>query len=123
MRTGLRTFVRLTFGNWLSGSYLGLAAFFLVFGFAINGSYVGGLLGGLLGLPTLLVLVTAINSLGAWARGDAVVVCVVVFSYTFQAFLLGLSARAVRARSQRSGGVRSDSRLTTRGAGSKTDRA
>ncbi|MEU2391474.1 hypothetical protein [Streptomyces sp. NPDC007369] len=110
MRTGLRTFVRLTFGNWLSVSYLGLAAFFLVFGFGINGSYVGGLLGGLLGLPTLLVLVTVINSLGAWAQGTAVMACVVVFSYTFQAFLLGLLVRAVRTRSQRAGGVESGSR-------------
>ncbi|MFJ9646039.1 SCO4225 family membrane protein [Streptomyces sp. NPDC004244] len=106
MRAGLRTFVRLTFGNWLSGSYLGLAAFLLVFGFGVNGSYAGGLLGGLLGLPTLLVLVALVNSLGSWARGDVVTVSVVVFSYTFQAFLLGLLVRAVRARPRRAGAVR-----------------
>ncbi|MFD0268787.1 SCO4225 family membrane protein [Streptomyces sp. NPDC127106] len=115
MRAGLRTFVRLTFCNWLSGSYLGLAAFFLGFGFGVNGSYVGGLLGGLLSLPTLVVLVTVVKSLGAWAQGDVVMVCVLVFSYLFQAFLLGLLARAVRTRSQRSGGVRKGSRADLMG--------
>ncbi|MEU3778251.1 hypothetical protein AB0F11_34635 [Streptomyces sp. NPDC032472] len=107
MRAGLRTFVRLTFGNWWSGTYLAVVAFFLLFGFGVNDSYVAGLLGGLLGMPTLLVLFGVVNSLGAWAQTDVVTVCLIVATYTFQAFMLGLLVRTVRAKLQRSGGVRS----------------
>ncbi|MER7468346.1 hypothetical protein [Streptomyces sp. NPDC097981] len=105
MRSELRTFVRLTIGNWLSGSYLALAAFFLLFGFGVNGSYVAGLFAGLLALPTGVVLIAVVNSLGAWAQTGVAAVCILLFSYTFQAFLLGLFLRAVRRRSARSGRI------------------
>ncbi|MEW2416470.1 hypothetical protein AB0953_22475 [Streptomyces sp. NPDC046866] len=117
MPAALRTFARLAFGNRWSGSYLGLAAFFLLFGFAVHGSYVGGLLGGLLGMPTVLVVLTVAGSLGSWAQGDAVTVCLLVFAYTFQAFLLGLLVRTVRSRKRPSGAVRSGA------TGGRPDRA
>ncbi|MEU6863565.1 hypothetical protein ABZ924_09865 [Streptomyces sp. NPDC046876] len=109
MRPGLRTFVRLTFGNWWSGTYLALVAFFLLFGFGVNGSYVAGLLGGLLGMPTIFVLFGVAGSLGSWARTGTVTVFLVVAAYTFQAFMIGLLVRRVRSKWQRSGGVRSGS--------------
>ncbi|KOU14506.1 hypothetical protein ADK52_36710 [Streptomyces sp. WM6372] len=102
MRSGLRTFVRTAFGNWLSVSYLALAAFFLLFGFGVNGSYVAGLLGVALTLPTGAVLLVVVKSLGTWAETDLVVCCLLLFSYTFQAYALGLLVRAARRKSERS---------------------
>ncbi|MEV8533776.1 hypothetical protein [Streptomyces sp. NPDC051211] len=101
MRSALRTFARLTFGNWLSRSYLALAAFFLLFGFGVNDSYVGGLLAALLTLPTGGALVAVAGFLGAWARTGVAAGFILLFSYTFQAFLLGLLVHAARRRSGR----------------------
>ncbi|MFI6148652.1 SCO4225 family membrane protein [Streptomyces sp. NPDC051109] len=102
MPSGLRSFARTTFGNWLSVSYLALVSFLLLFGFGVNGSYVAGLLGVALTLPTGAVLLVVVKSLGAWAETDLVVCCLLVFSYTIQAHVLGLLVRAARRRSERS---------------------
>ncbi|KPH99848.1 hypothetical protein OV450_0696 [Actinobacteria bacterium OV450] len=121
MRSGLLTFVRTAFGNWLSVSYLALAAFFLLFGFWLNGSYVAGLLGAVLTLPTGAVLLVAVKSLGAWAETNLVVCCLLLFSYAFQAFVLGLLVRAARRKSERSRQSGSGSHRSNASTGAATD--
>ncbi|MFG2987583.1 hypothetical protein ACGFYQ_41490 [Streptomyces sp. NPDC048258] len=101
MRSGLRTFARLTFGNWLSRSYLAFAAFLLLFGFGVNGSYVGGLFAALLALPAGGALIAVASFLGSWAQTGMAAAFILLLSYTFQAFLLGLLVRAGRRRSGR----------------------
>ncbi|MGW2560396.1 SCO4225 family membrane protein [Streptomyces sp. NPDC001514] len=96
----LRTLARLTFGNWLSGVYLGLALFLLLIGAGDNGSQAAGLFALLLAVPTGAVLLSVVDSLGAWAETDATMWFILLFSYIFQAFLLGLLVRAARRGSK-----------------------
>ncbi|MFF3013525.1 SCO4225 family membrane protein [Streptomyces sp. NPDC057939] len=91
-----RTVVRLTFCNWLSGPYLGLACLLLLVGAGDDGNQPAGLLALLLTAPTGAVLIGAVNSAGPGAQGDAAIWIALAVSYLFQAFLLGLLARAVR---------------------------
>ncbi|WP_267243075.1 SCO4225 family membrane protein [Streptomyces sp. PR69] len=96
MRSTLRTIAGLTFGNWVSGAYLGLAGFLLLAGAGEDGSLVAGLFALFLAAPTGAALLAVVNAVGGWAQTDATVWCVLLFSYAFQAFLLGLLVRAVR---------------------------
>ncbi|MFJ9938200.1 SCO4225 family membrane protein [Streptomyces virginiae] len=97
MRSGpVRTFAVVTFGNWLSGAYLGLAAFLLLIGAGDGGDQAAGLFALMLAVPTGAVLLSVVNSLGSWAQTDATIWCILAFSYLFHAFLLGLIVRAVR---------------------------
>ncbi|NXY93842.1 hypothetical protein HYE82_05425 [Streptomyces sp. BR123] len=105
LRSGkLRTIVGITFGNWLSRAYLGLAGFLLLIGAGDDGSQTAGLWALLLAVPTGAALIAMVNAAGEWApESDAVVWFILLFSYLFQAFLLGLAARAVRQAAERFG--------------------
>ncbi|MGW6864378.1 SCO4225 family membrane protein [Streptomyces sp. NPDC054904] len=92
----LRTFVRLTFCNPLSGPYLGLGCLLLLVGAGDDGNPAAGLFALLLTAPTGAVLIGTVNSAGSGAQGDAAIWIVLAVSYLFQAFLLGLLVRAVR---------------------------
>ncbi|TQK49803.1 hypothetical protein FBY35_0072 [Streptomyces sp. SLBN-118] len=96
MRSGLRTIATLTFGNWLSCAYLGLAGFLLLLGAGEDGSQVAGLLALCLAVPTGTALLAVVSSLGAWAETDAMMWGILLFTYAFQAFLLGLLVRTAR---------------------------
>ncbi|TQK42466.1 hypothetical protein FBY35_3874 [Streptomyces sp. SLBN-118] len=96
MRSGLRTIATLTFGNWLSGAYLGLAGFLLLVGAGEDGSQVAGLFALFLALPTGAAVLAVVDSLGAWAETDAMMWGILLFTYAFQAFLLGLLVRTAR---------------------------
>ncbi|MFD6228755.1 SCO4225 family membrane protein [Streptomyces sp. NPDC060232] len=107
MRSGpVRTFAVLTFGNWLSGAYLGLAAFLLLTGAGDGGDQTTGIFALMLAVPTGALLLSVVNSMGSWAQTDATIWCILACSYLFQAFLLGLVARASRRRRDVSGEVR-----------------
>ncbi|WP_158880195.1 MULTISPECIES: SCO4225 family membrane protein [unclassified Streptomyces] len=102
MRSGpVRTFAVLTFGNWLSGTYLGLAALLLLAGAGDGGDQTAGIFALMLAVPTGALLLSVVNSLGAWAQTGAVIWCILAFSYLFHAYLLGLIARAVRRKGER----------------------
>ncbi|MFJ9591304.1 SCO4225 family membrane protein [Streptomyces virginiae] len=102
MRSGpVRTFAVVTFGNWLSGTYLGLAAFLLLIGAGDGGDQTAGVFALMLAVPTGAVLLSVVNSLETWAQTDATIWCILAFSYLFQAFLLGLTVRAVRRGKRR----------------------
>ncbi|MEU2393407.1 hypothetical protein [Streptomyces sp. NPDC007369] len=103
MRSGkLRTIAGITFGNWLSRAYLGLAGFLLLIGAGDNGSQSAGLFALLLAVPTGAALIAVVNAAGDWApESDAIIWFILVFSYVFHAFLLGLVARAVRRAGRR----------------------
>ncbi|WP_240137477.1 SCO4225 family membrane protein [Streptomyces sp. MUM 178J] len=92
----MRTIASLTFGNWLSGTYLGLAGFLLLAGAGEDGSLGAGLFALFLAGPTGAALLSVANTAGTWAQTDATVWCILLFSYAFQAFLLGVLVRAVR---------------------------
>ncbi|MET9610999.1 hypothetical protein ABZZ17_38940 [Streptomyces sp. NPDC006512] len=92
----LRALVRLTFCNWASGLYLGLGCFLLLVGAGDEANQTAGLLALLLAVPTGAFLMSGVNSAGSWAQGDAAIWTVLAVSYLFQAFLLGLLARAIR---------------------------
>ncbi|MFD0355018.1 SCO4225 family membrane protein [Streptomyces sp. NPDC127110] len=105
MRSGkLRTIAGITFGNWLSRAYLGLAVFLLLIGSGDDGNLVAGLLALLLAVPTGAALIAMVNGAGDWApESDAIIWFILLFSYVFHAFLLGLGARALRRVVQRAG--------------------
>ncbi|WP_405420244.1 SCO4225 family membrane protein [Streptomyces erythrochromogenes] len=97
MRSGpVRTFAGITFGNWLSRAYLGSAVFLLLIGAGDGGNQVAGVFALLLAAPTGALLLSVVNALGAWAQTDASMFGILVLSYVFQAWLLGLVVRAVR---------------------------
>ncbi|MEU2395011.1 hypothetical protein [Streptomyces sp. NPDC007369] len=103
MRSGkLRTIAGITFGNWLSRAYLGLAGFLLLIDSGDSGSQTAGLFALLLAVPTGAALIAMVNAAGDWApESDAVIWFILLFSYVFHAFLLGLVARAVQRAGRR----------------------
>ncbi|MFD7628340.1 SCO4225 family membrane protein [Streptomyces sp. NPDC059851] len=105
MRSGkLRTIAGITFGNWLSRAYLGLAGFLLLMSAGNDGSLAAGLWALLLAVPTGAALIALVNAAGDLApESDAIVWFILLFSYLLQAFLLGLVARAVRRAVKRIG--------------------
>ncbi|MFJ7778665.1 SCO4225 family membrane protein [Streptomyces yangpuensis] len=96
----VRAFARITFGNWLSRAYLGSAAFLLLIGSGDGGDQVAGVFALMLAVPTGALLLSVVNSLGAWAQTGGSIWAVLVFSYVFQAWLLGLLVHAVRRGSR-----------------------
>ncbi|WP_157879818.1 SCO4225 family membrane protein [Streptomyces yangpuensis] len=104
MRSGpVRAFARITFGNWLSRVYLGSAALLLLIGAGEGGDQAAGLFALMLAVPTGAMLLSVVNSLGAWAQTDGSIWAILVFSYVFQAWLLGLLVHAVRRGSRPAG--------------------
>ncbi|MFD5621169.1 SCO4225 family membrane protein [Streptomyces yangpuensis] len=104
MRSGpVRAFARVTFGNWLSRAYLGSAAFLLLMGAGDGGDQVAGVFALMLAVPTGALLLPVLHALGAWAQTGGSVWAVLVFSYVFQAWLLGLLVHAVRRGSRPAG--------------------
>ncbi|MFC9585058.1 SCO4225 family membrane protein [Streptomyces yangpuensis] len=104
MRSGpVRAFARITFGNWLSRAYLGAAAFLLLIGAGDGGDQVAGVFALMLAVPTGALLLSVLYSLGAWAQTGGTIWAALVFSYVFQAWLLGLLVHAVRRGSRPAG--------------------
>ncbi|MFK0258697.1 SCO4225 family membrane protein [Streptomyces sp. NPDC090445] len=98
----LRTIAGITFGNWLSRAYLCLAGFLLLIGSGDNSSHTAGLFALLLAVPTGAALIAMVNAAGDWAPdSDAIIWFILLFSYAFHAFLLGLVARAVQRAGRR----------------------
>ncbi|GGT51215.1 SCO4225 family membrane protein [Streptomyces purpureus] len=87
----LRAFARTTFGNWLSLSYLGLVTLTVLIGLGDSdgAAFGAGMLALFLSAPTSALLFTLQGMLGDWAESAPAVHCLFLFSYLFQAFVLG----------------------------------